>query len=335
MSNNETLIDINNTGNTEQQTLENYLIKLINWKYLFIFLITITLLSAMSLNKLYKYFKEINIYTPYGLDMISFFGYGIIINMFIITFSISFYFNVKQTKGFRGNFGNIGKKGPPGKDSYCDICTLKPIGMKRPYKFKETNFVDVPPTSDILEENERGWKIVPFEQQDNYIFNANNNCSETVELTENKYLVGIISKVSKENGIKQLQFIFRDKDNKTVRLPENKIPENSDNYNNYEIIISEAPINYGIYKIEFYKENKILVGMKLFFKNYMDGTELDSQHKTIGKTDNNKTTISLDNNSFNGNKYVRYFSNLICNYNNEGICRIEFTDFMFNLDNNI
>ena len=37
MSNNETLIDINNTENTEQQNLENYLIKLINWKYLFIF----------------------------------------------------------------------------------------------------------------------------------------------------------------------------------------------------------------------------------------------------------------------------------------------------------
>ena len=148
---------------------------------------------------------------------------------------------------------------------------------------------------------------------------------------KNKYLVGIISKINKDKEIKQLQFIFRDKDNKTVRLPENKIPEKNDTSNNYEIKINEAPINYGIYKIEFYKENNILVGMKLYFKNYMDGKELESS-ETIGKTNTNKSTITLDNNSFNGSTYVRYFSNLVCNYNDNGICKIAFTDFMFNLD---
>ena len=63
--------------------------------------------------------------------MISFFYYGIIINMFIVVFTLSFYFNIKTSNGLKGPRGNIGNKGLQGENVYCDICNTKPVPLKR------------------------------------------------------------------------------------------------------------------------------------------------------------------------------------------------------------
>ena len=82
-----------------------------DWKIVFITLLVITLLIATGCNKLYQHLKMTNRYSDYGLSMISYFQYGIVINLFISVFSVSFFFNKKNCRTKKGMKGNMEERG--------------------------------------------------------------------------------------------------------------------------------------------------------------------------------------------------------------------------------
>lgn len=311
---------------------EKKIIKMISWKNVLVILVSITILMAIGLGKVSSYLKSTNNYTPYGLEFVSMFNNGIILNMFILVFTVTFYFNINQNKGLRGMRGKIGKKGIQGEDAYCDICTKKPVAMKRPHKLTEHSFVDTPPISD-LEDNEYGWKKTEMKISNNLSIDANNknciNLKTTKTNTENNvYFVGIIANV--EKSIKQIQFIFRDEDNNTSRFPENRIPDTPTSEIENKIQISEAPINYGVYKIDYYINNNLIVGLRLYFKNYITKHTLDEE-KVIGLTSGKAMELPIDLMTYNAQTYVGFLSDIDCYYNNDGICKLIFSNMMFNL----
>jgi hypothetical protein len=325
--------NISDSHKKKQNVLENKIIKMIGWKYMFLILVSITIITSIILGKVSNYLKTTNNYTPYGLKMVSLFNNGIVINMFIMVFTVTFYFNIKQTKGHQGMRGTIGKKGIQGEDSYCDICTKKPIAMKRPHKLEEHTFIDSPPMTE-LEDSESGWKKTELKISNRLEIDAlNKNIinSKTTKISSNvnKYFVGIIANTT--GSIKQIQFIFRDEDNNTIRFPETKIPEsNSQNELDNKIQISEAPINYGVYKIDYYIDKNLIVGLKLYFKNYITKHTLDEE-KVIGLKNGSGNPLQLDLMSYNGKQYVGFLSDIDCEYNNNGLCKIIFYNMMFNL----
>ena len=318
----------------KENKIEEFLLNFFDWKIVFGVLLSVTLLCSIGLNKLYNYLKYINIYTPYGLDMISYFYYGIIINMFIMVFTISFYFNVRTNTGMQGPKGPIGKKGAQGESDYCDICNIKPIKLKRAHKYEETKLVDIPSNLKELSEIEHGWKLVPKNNQQTLI-KCKDQVIASTKPNELTYLIGVIANLdSITKNIKQLQFIFRNNDNNTIQFPENRIPNT---YNELKNVQSEqAPINSGIYKIDIYKNNNIIVGLKLYYIDYKKpNSNLKSKGIPIGNTTNyflENTIISNKDYKYNGETYTSLLSELTCNYNNNGICDIELKKQIINLD---
>ncbi len=316
----------------KENKLEEFLLNIFDWRVVFGVLLAITLLSSIGLNKLYEHFKYINIYTPYGLDMISYFYYGVIINMFIMVFTISFYFNIRTNTGMKGPRGPMGKKGPQGESDYCDICNVKPVPLKRAHKYEKTQLVDIPSKLSKLKEIEHGWKLVPIESQ--VAFSCKNGKQVSTKPNELTYLVGVIANIdSSTKHIKQVQFMLRDKDNNTIQFPENRIPENS---KKLETVQSEqVPINSGIYNIEYNVSGGNIIGMKL---NYIDYKKSNSTPKSkyIGKIKetaiktNKKDRIYTNKNT--GENYISFLSDLTCDYNDNGVCNIKFNKRIINLD---
>ena len=314
----------------KENKIEEFLLNIFDWRVVFGVLLAITLLSSIGLNKLYEHFKYINIYTPYGLDMISYFYYGVIINMFIMVFTISFYFNIRTNTGMKGPRGPMGKKGQQGESDYCDICNVKPVPLKRAHKYEKTQLVDIPSKLSKLKEIEHGWKLVLKSVQTPTGSGKTGKSSKT-KPNELTYLVGVIANVdSSSKNIKQLQFMFRDKDNNTIQFPENRIPENSKELDTIQS--EQVPINSGIYKIELYKDN-VIVGMKLHYIDYKKSNP-KSTSISIGNTKKYLLgpNIEVKPYQYNGERYNALLSELTCNYNDDGINNIDFKKSIINLD---
>ena len=88
--------------------IEDFLVYLFDWKFVFFFLFTVIVLFTIASNEIRKLLIKFKLYDVYGTDMISFFIYGIIINMFIGLFILTFYFYKKKIIGSKGPRGNIG-----------------------------------------------------------------------------------------------------------------------------------------------------------------------------------------------------------------------------------
>jgi len=315
----------------KENKIEQFLLNFFDWRVVFGVLLTITLLSSIGLNKLYEHLKYINIYTPYGLDMISYFYYGVIINMFIMVFTISFYFNIRTNTGMRGPIGAMGKKGQQGESDYCDICNVKPVPLKRVHNYEKTQLVDIPSKLSKLKEIEHGWRLITKKVRSPTGSYKN---TKSVETNPNEliYLVGVIANIeSSTKNIKQVQFIFRDKDNNTIQFPENRIPENS---NELDTVKSEqVPINSGIYNIEYNVYGSNIVGMKL---NYIDYIKTNSTPKSKYIGNIKETPIETTKKDWiykkSDKNYIYFLSDLTCKYNDDGICNIEFNKIMINLD---
>ena len=314
----------------KENKIEEFLLNFFDWKIVFGVLLSVTLLCSIGLNKLYNYLKYINIYTPYGLDMISYFYYGVIINMFIMVFTISFYFNIRTNTGMRGPRGPMGKKGPQGESAYCDICNVKPVPLKREHKYEKTQLVDIPKKLSELKNIEHGWKLMPRNVQSTKDLLKNGKLLKT-KPNELTYLVGVIANVdSITKNIKQLQFMFRDKDNNTIQFPENRIPEKSKRLDTVQS--KQVPINSGIYKIELYKD-KVIVGIKL---HYIDYTQKKPKSTSISIGNTTKyllgSNIEVKPYKYNGENYNALLSDMSCNYNDDGIYNIDFNKSIINLD---
>ena len=313
--------------------LEEFLLYFFDWKIVFGVLMTITLFSAIGLNKLYLYFDKINIYSPYGLDMISFFYYGIIINMFIGLSVISFYFNIKKSKGMKGARGKIGEKGIQGENVYCDICNIKPQSLKRNKKLEKTKIVDIPNNLASLEKT-TGWtieKIKNIPNKNHTQIHINN------ENTQKRFLNGIIVNID-NNYINKIQFIFIDNNNKKYMLPEQNNIGTSIVSNVKSL---ESPLNSGIYKIIYYTESNTskLVGIKIYYKNYITGKDVTESNNYIGNikntTDIQENSIVIDNKQSNENKYAGLISDIVCDYDTNNIYNIDYTSIIYNSNNTI
>ena len=310
--------------------IEEFLLYFFDWKIVFGVLLTITLLSAIGLNKLYLHFDKINIYSPYGLNMISFFYYGVIINMFIGLCVISFYFNIKKSQGMKGAKGKIGEKGLQGENVYCDICNTKPQSLKRNKKLEKTTNVDIPYNLSALDKPQ-GWIIENIKE----LPKQNKNQKQIlVNQNSKKYLTGMILNIDGDI-INKIQFIFTDKNNKKVMLPKNNSIGSSVVSN---VTSLEAPLNSGVNKIVYYTQTQSdkIVGIKLFFIDYITGNDSTTSNNYIGQIEKNEkikeTTISIDEKNIDENKYIGLFSDVVCEYDTQGLYSFNNTNFIYNTD---
>lgn len=316
----------------ESQT-EQFLLYMFDWKIVFITLLISVLLITLGCAKLYTHLKLTNRYSEYGLSMISYFQYGIIINLFIIVFSISFFFNIKTNTGQKGMTGDIGKKGPQGENVYCDICNSKPVSIKKIHNYDLTTHIEEPSNLQKLKEIQTGWDILEIgtnNQLNSYQTDCENlqNCSKTQLKNDNiLYLMGVIVSLDDTNNITTLQFIAKDKSYSKKFIPKQKKWGNQTLKN---IKTLEAPKNCGIYKITSFIKNNKLVGLKLFYKHTNKNKKLDKNMETIGNTKGQNITVEVSKDQ-NSNKPF-FLSDVNCIYDENNIYNLIFNKKSINHD---
>tara|TARA_B110000495_G_C23008161_1_gene595929 strand:- start:298 stop:1383 length:1086 start_codon:yes stop_codon:yes gene_type:complete len=303
--------------------IEEFLLYLFDWKIVFAMLLVITLVTAVGFNKLFIHLKFTNNYSAYGLDLISFFQYGLIINMFIAVFTISFFFNIKKVNGIKGAKGGMGKRGQQGENTHCDICNIKPSRLKRNTKLEPTTIVDEPDNLQELKEKKTGWETSDIETN-NYL-NKNimdceksvKNCKKSNNHNKNiRYLVGVIANLDISNQITTLQFIYKDQNNTIKFVPKTKKwgAKLSDNVNVKTI---KAPDNCGVYKITSFIKNEKIVGLRLYYKHTLSNKKLDKKEETIGSTRGQQYSVEVLNDTITTKPY--FLSDVNCIYNDDKV----------------
>jgi hypothetical protein len=318
--------------------IEEFLLYLFDWKIVFAVLLVITLLTAVGFNKLFIHLKFTNKYSAYGLDLISFFQYGLIINMFIAVFTISFFFNIKKVNGIKGAKGKMGKRGPQGENVHCDICNIKPARLKRNTKLEPTTIVDEPDNLQELQTPDTGWETNDIETN-NYL-NKNvmeceksiKNCKKSNYSNKNiRYLVGVIANLDESKKITTLQFIYKDKNNKIKFVPKNK-KWGAKLLDNTNVKTINSPDNCGIYKITSFIKNEKIVGLKLYYKHTLTNKKLDKKEETIGSTRGQQYSVEVLNDTITKKPY--FLSDVNSIYNNTGVLGLIVTKKSINNDYN-
>ena len=304
--------------------IEDFLVYLFDWKFVFFFLFTVIVLFTIASNEIRKLLIKFKLYDVYGTDMISFFIYGIIINMFIGLFILTFYFYKKKIIGSKGPRGNIGDKGLQGKNDYCDICTIKPQRIKRSKNLEETVLVDEPENLELLNKEKKGWTKTDVNiniGDSKFCKNCKNK--SYIYHPDIKYHNGVIGNFDiKNQHIDSLQFLYKDINNET-KLHGGKSGvwgKSKDQATNIKEII--CPQNSAIYKIDSMyltsnpERNATINGIKIYCKDIISNKEVEIEHDIIGvEYDSNSniyksSSIQCKDISYNDKNINGFFSNL-------------------------
>tara|TARA_B110001450_G_scaffold256109_1_gene285494 strand:- start:1472 stop:2551 length:1080 start_codon:yes stop_codon:yes gene_type:complete len=289
--------------NKPPSPFENLLLYLLNWKIVFGVTVSLILVFVVVSDKAVKYLASLNRYNSYGLNMMSFFVYGLVINMFISLFIFSFYFYKKKIIGGKGPKGDLGEKGLQGKDDLCNICTLKPQRIKRSKKLMETTLVDEPEKMEELNNTKKGWHKDDVE----LVIGDSRFCNKCetkkyVYQPDIKYITGVIANFNEsKNFIDSFQFIYKDINNST-KLQGGQDGKWGDKKNNVTELL--CPSNSAVYRIDSMylnsnpKSNSSIGGIKIHCKDTKT-----NKKKEI------KTTIGIDYDEGSG---VYKHASLIC-----------------------
>ncbi len=282
---------INQVDQAKKTFWDIIFVVLIDWKVIFFVLLTLTLILAYVMKKIYDSLINSQAYNPYGTESFNFFGHFLIINCFIAIFTICYYFYKRSLIGKKGPRGKIGKKGPQGKNQTCDICTLKPSVMKRD-TFEDDSNEEIEIDNSLFNQESnlatKKWKSYNINKTLGQIPKCK-SC-QVIRLPYINYIRGLIGNINENGIIDSLQYLY-DYEDKIKLLGKKEGVIGSKNKNNVEKI--KCPKNCGIFKMDVAYDNakKGIAGIQIFCRNYKTG-EVKLPKKTILGTINNSHQVN-------------------------------------------
>ena len=322
-----------------------YIIKRnVDWKIILLVLFASLVIFIVILSKINQYLILQGKYNEYGLQMISFFMFFIVINYVIFIISLIHYFKISQTVNFRGSKGPQGDRGDNGEDTECNICQAKPQLLKRPNKEVFESEVIMPDLEQVRKSEEKEQIFNPPQILGISEVNLNKKCTyldkyncQYREETIPKGVVGVVSNVTEDNEtyIDNIQYIIRNnKDEIELLNGNNGIWGDLSKKNNIKEL--QCPKNSSIYKMEaLYKlftedvveENTSkhkggLVGLSIGCKDMITGLPVDLKENYIGKKpDISSGEFKYDVVYCDGKGY---FSEVGGNYDSSGLSNLVF-----------
>lgn len=315
----------------------------VDWKILILILFVTLIIFIVILNKIYEYVKITGNYNDYGIQIISFFMFFIVINYVIFILSFSHYIRINQTVNFKGNRGPQGDKGEKGIDVECNICQAKPQLLKRPIKYAYESEIVMPDLNEFTNSEEKKSQVFETPQElgllDSNLKNKclNYKCNTVKNKNVAKGLVGLVSNLSEENNIKlidNIQFLnINDKGLVELLGNENGIWGGTKKNNIQEI---QCPKNSVIHKMEAlytpFTEDKSnnssstsrggLLGVSIACRDLVTGEPVELENNYIGeKPVNNSDNFKYDVVYCDGKAY---FEEIGCNYDDSGINKLIF-----------
>ena len=320
----------------ESSKFEKLLMFFLDWKVVFGVFGSIIIAIAIIADKSIKYLESLQKYSEYGVKMMSLFVYGLVINLFLTLFTITFYFYKGKIIGSKGQKGGLGEKGLQGKDDLCDICNLKPERIKRSKKLMETTDVEEPAKLEDLNKVKSGW----HKEEVNLKIGNTEFCKDCehkkyVYTPDIKYMTGLVANFNKGNkNIDSFQFIYKDIDNNTKLQGGSTGKWGSKKDNVTELM---CPASSAIYKIEsMYMDssptsNSSLNGIKIFCKDVKTkaiktvktnsvGIEVDEGSRVF-----KHTNLSCKDKSLNGKQISGFLANASGTYDKTQLNQITFS----------
>lgn len=300
---------------------ETFISMFIDWRVILFTLLTIILVLAYSFSVLFtkiKINKELFQLKDYGLKVINFSIYIIILNCFIALFTITYYFRQKHNIGKKGPKGKPGLKGQNGKDQDCDICTLKIKKFQRNEDIiDDYDLINTEVVNDNLTPKEKKWKLKNLNK---FIGNTNcRNCKTTNIDVE--FINGIIANY--DDTITTLQYLYTDK-NGNIDILDGKNGKWGNKNNKKNVTEIKCPKNSAIYKINsLYENNKSkkgingIKGLEIFCKDIETNEPIKFSNNIIGikpKMNSNYEYSSIK--CENKNKNPSFISGVSSKYNN-------------------
>ena len=317
--------EINRNDHRSRTFWDMFFIAIFDWRAIFFILLTITLLSAIGIKKVYEYMKSTTKYNDYCLESVSFFGHLFILNCFIAIFTICYYFFKRGMEGKKGPRGKYGATGPQGVNKTCDICSLKVNTMKRDEFIDEDEDIEVDTSLFESESQIKTKKWMSYNLNNKFVLGKGTLCKKckVIKYPYINYIKGIIANTNDDGIIDSLQYLY-DQNGKTKLLGKKEGVLGSTNKNNVSKI--KCPKNCGIFKMDVGYDNSKdgISGVKIYCRDYQDGTVKLPTKTTLGKIEqfhqtktafcpNNNALLSGLNGYHNGKQPVNMtFSQ--CNY---------------------
>lgn len=323
-------------------SFEKLLLYLLNWKIVFGVTFVMIIMFVVISDKGIKSLAALNIYNTYGVNMMSFFVYSLVINLFISLFIFTFYFYKQKMIGSKGPKGDIGEKGLQGKDDLCDICTLKPQRIKRSKKLMETTVVEEPEKLEELNTVKKGWHKEDIEMIIGDIrFCKGCEHKKYVYQPDIKYITGVVANFNEsKNIIDSFQFIYKDINNST-KLQGGHEGKWGDKKDNVKELL--CPSNSAIYRIDgMYltsnpKSNSSISGIKIHCKDTKTNKKNNIKQDSIGIDYDEGSgvykhaSIVCKNKSVNGKDLEGFIADVSGTHDNTMLNQIKFNKCNYNL----
>ena len=315
---------------------EKLLMYFLDWKVVFGVFGSIVIAIAIVSDKSIQYLEGLNRYSEYGLKMMSFFVYGLVINLFITLFTLSFYFYKKKIVGSKGPTGEMGETGLQGEDDLCDICNQKPERIKRSKKLMETTLVEEPEKLEDLNKTKSGW----HKEEVKLRIGNSNYCKDCeykkyVYNPDINYMTGVIANFNTDkNNINSFQFIYKDTNN-TTKLQGGKDGKWGSKKDNVTELM--CPSSSAIYKIEsMYLDstpdaNSAINGIKIHCKDIKTNAVKTVKKNSIGIDFDEgsrvfkHTSLSCNDKSLNGKTISGFLADVSGTYDKKRLNQITFT----------
>ena len=170
----------------------------------------------ISSNEIIKLLKKNNLYSSYGINMISFFIYCITINMFIALFTICFYFIIKKIIGGKGLEVISARKGFKVKMIFAIYVPTNQKYKKEVKRERETLEVDEPVKMEILNKEIKGGIKLTMNFHGDSKYCKKCKTHNYVYQPDIKYLTGVIANFNENKQvIENIQFVYKNTKNET------------------------------------------------------------------------------------------------------------------------
>lgn len=307
------------------EILETFLLVVLDWRFIFITLLIITLLIAIAIFKVHQWLMISKQFTDVALKGVNFAGHIFILNCFIAVFTISFYFYKKKHQGKNGPKGNRGPRGEQGKNMECDICSLKIKKFQKDSAMVDNDLIDDSLFKSI---NKIGVKRWNERKLNDSIGNASlcKKCEKSIGPNV-PFVTGIIANY--EDYITSLQYLYINSDGKTDLLGGKKgVWGNKDKKTNVQEI--KCPSNSAINRIDaIYNNEKGIKGLKIFCKDRNTGENIDLKNNIIGQEPKQGGSFKYTSSQcgmeiVNEKSIPAFLSGLSCNHDNQSIKRLNY-----------